>query len=400
MIGSCPHPLLAALDSCGTPAFPIELARTLREATGADAIAITEFGFRPSWAATLVEISRDPLLLGTERLQLSLLAEPVFAPGDSDRAIWSRERELADPKDPGAERRQVLHAVNTTLTSGPAGCVVATIVHVLTVGTAAIQSRARLDTLTPVLGTLWQMHLRAVNLTTERDALFEALGQRGVGAITLDRRGAPISVNRRAAEMMGASGLLALSPARLTATSATDATRLREALARAIADLDQGKRPGPQSLTLVGEAGDSEARGAALGLQVHAIATGLPQEGARAPAVVVLLQDLHRDIRPDVRANASRFALTPVEIELACHLADGRQLDAAAKHQRISIHTARKYLQQIFAKTGASRQAELVRLLVSGTIARPGAAPARMPLRRIAAGALAGPFPVQRSSVG
>lgn len=395
MIGPCPHPLLRVLDCAGTAAFPIEFARTLRDLVGADAVAVTEFGTQPSWTATIVEISRDPALLAPERLQLSRLAEPVFAPADAGAATWIREREIVAASAPATDERRVLRAVNTVLSQAAAGCIVATVAHVIEGDRTFAQSQTQIDQLGPVLRMLWHTHLRVVNLTTDRDALFEAIGQRGLGAITLDRRGAPISLNRRAAELMAASRALSLSPTRLVAVGCAEAKRLREALSAAISDLDRGMRPAMQSLTLV-----SEQTGDALRLQIHPIAAGLPQEGARAPAVVVLVQDLHRDIRPDVRANASRFALTPVELELACHLVDGRQLDAAAKHQRISIHTARKYLQQIFAKTGASRQAELVRLLISGAVARPQAPAARLSLRRIGDGTFHGAPPLQRGTHG
>lgn len=395
MIGPCPHPLLHVLDAAGTAAFPIELARTLRDLATSDAVAVTEFGTQPSWAATIVEISSDPALLAPERLQLARLAEPVFTPADAGTATWIREREIVTPAASPATERRILRAINTTLSQTATGCVVATIAHVITGERSFAPSRLQIDALAPAARLLWQSHLRIVNLTTERDALFEALGQRGLGAITLDRRGAPISLNRRAAELMAASRALSLSATRLIAIGCAEASRLRDALCTVVAELDRGTRPPAQSLTLT-----SEETGDALRLQIHPIAAGLPQEGARAPAIVVLVQDLHRDIRPDVRVNASRFALTPVELELACHLVDGRQLDAAAKHQRISIHTARKYLQQIFAKTGASRQAELVRLLISGAVARPQGSATPLSLRRIGAGAHHATQPLQRGSPG
>jgi len=88
------------------------------------------------------------------------------------------------------------------------------------------------------------------------------------------------------------------------------------------------------------------------------------------PALALLLDDPARDIAPKIRANARQHGLTAVETELACRLADGRTVDEAASDQLISVHTARKYLQQIFAKTSTSRQAELVRVPISGTVPR------------------------------
>lgn len=44
----------------------------------------------------------------------------------------------------------------------------------------------------------------------------------------------------------------------------------------------------------------------------------------------------------------------------------GERLDHAAEQLGIRVGTARNHLKSIFAKTGTSRQAQLVRLLLSG----------------------------------
>ncbi|MFM8991575.1 MAG: helix-turn-helix transcriptional regulator, partial [Alphaproteobacteria bacterium] len=119
---------------------------------------------------------------------------------------------------------------------------------------------------------------------------------------------------------------------------------------------------------------DGESR-----LRVHLCAVGLPAPGEaqRLPALALLIDDPARDIAPEIRDNARQHGLTAVETELACRLADGRTVDEAASDQRISVHTARKYLQQIFAKTSTSRQAELVRVLISGAVPRAAASARR-----------------------
>ena len=52
------------------------------------------------------------------------------------------------------------------------------------------------------------------------------------------------------------------------------------------------------------------------------------------------------------------------EANLAIKLAQGLSLAQLSAAQNISQHTARAQLKSIFAKTGASRQAELVRLVL------------------------------------
>jgi DNA-binding CsgD family transcriptional regulator len=58
------------------------------------------------------------------------------------------------------------------------------------------------------------------------------------------------------------------------------------------------------------------------------------------------------------------FGLTPAEARLAIRLSRGASLAAVADSHNISQHTARAQLKSVFAKTGVSRQAELVRLVL------------------------------------
>ena len=67
----------------------------------------------------------------------------------------------------------------------------------------------------------------------------------------------------------------------------------------------------------------------------------------------------------DDRVLRELFRLTPREAELALALALGASPRQAATELRISTETARTYLRRIFRKTRVSRQADLVRLVVS-----------------------------------
>jgi DNA-binding CsgD family transcriptional regulator len=60
----------------------------------------------------------------------------------------------------------------------------------------------------------------------------------------------------------------------------------------------------------------------------------------------------------------SHFDLTPSEARLTLRLLAGDKLQSAAVKLDISYETARGHLKNIFNKTGARRQAELVVLIV------------------------------------
>ncbi len=83
-----------------------------------------------------------------------------------------------------------------------------------------------------------------------------------------------------------------------------------------------------------------------------------------ASAVAVLIE---RNRTPpasgfDRSAIRDAFGLTQREADVACLIAEGYDLVAIARHLGIRPDTARTYLKDVFEKTGAHRQAELVAL--------------------------------------
>jgi DNA-binding CsgD family transcriptional regulator len=61
----------------------------------------------------------------------------------------------------------------------------------------------------------------------------------------------------------------------------------------------------------------------------------------------------------------AEFGLTKAEARLALRVAEGSSLASAAQAFNVKLTTIRSQLQQVFAKTGTSRQTELVALLLS-----------------------------------
>jgi DNA-binding CsgD family transcriptional regulator len=89
----------------------------------------------------------------------------------------------------------------------------------------------------------------------------------------------------------------------------------------------------------------------------------------RRPAVAVFLRD------PTGSPPASRallrklFGLTATESEIALLMIDGLTLDEAAATLGVSRNTVRAHLRGVFAKTGATRQALLVKMLLNSVAA-------------------------------
>ncbi|MDA8110526.1 MAG: hypothetical protein M0015_18180 [Betaproteobacteria bacterium] len=100
----------------------------------------------------------------------------------------------------------------------------------------------------------------------------------------------------------------------------------------------------------------------------------LPVDGALAcvagrPAALLFIRDpgSGRVLEPEVLMQL--FGFTTAEALLAGSLAGGKSLQEAARHRGIRYETARTQLKALFAKTGCTRQAELVALLAgSGSL--------------------------------
>jgi len=87
--------------------------------------------------------------------------------------------------------------------------------------------------------------------------------------------------------------------------------------------------------------------------------------GLRRAAVALLVTDPSSEIRAPVERLRRRFRLTRSEARLAAALMQGLKLRDAADQAGLTYETARWYMKTTFQKTGATRQADLVRLLLS-----------------------------------
>ncbi|WP_165793453.1 DNA-binding response regulator [Hyphococcus luteus] len=88
-------------------------------------------------------------------------------------------------------------------------------------------------------------------------------------------------------------------------------------------------------------------------------AAGGPQD---QPFFNVLVLDPARRSMPEAAEIAAALNLTPSEARIVHGLAEGDNMEEAARRAGVSLSTARSYLKTVFSKTGVSRQAELVRL--------------------------------------
>jgi len=88
-----------------------------------------------------------------------------------------------------------------------------------------------------------------------------------------------------------------------------------------------------------------------------------------AGGALICLYLFAADDDPAVDPNLLRgmFGLTPSESRLAAALASGLALEAAAQAEGWTLNSAKTYLKSVFGKLGVSRQADLVRVVLTST---------------------------------
>ena len=221
------------------------------------------------------------------------------------------------------------------------------------------RDREVLSLLTPHLRQALAIYGRLNQMTSERDIYAGAVDQLSVATIILDEKGNLINTNAMASALLSEGDGLSLRGKRLHIEGRNTNRELQAALASVIGAQQSGETSLVKALRVPRPGGRS-----ALGLVVRPVPMSEWSEGQVGPCVAVFISD------PDQRDSASQqtlgelFSLTPAEANVAILLARGLSLAEVSKAQNISPHTARAQLKSIFAKTGVSRQAELVRMVI------------------------------------
>jgi DNA-binding CsgD family transcriptional regulator/PAS domain-containing protein len=204
-----------------------------------------------------------------------------------------------------------------------------------------------------------QIYGKLHRMTSERDIYAGAIDQLSVATIILDDKGRVLNTNAVASALLKDSDGLCLRGQLLH----IDGHNLNRQLQTALASVISAQQCGETSLVRALRVPRSHGR-SALGLIIRPAPAIEGSEGQSGPCATVFISD------PDLQGSASQqtlgqlFGLSPAEANLTILLARGLSLAEVSEAQHISPHTARAQLKSIFAKTGVSRQAELVRMVI------------------------------------
>lgn len=212
------------------------------------------------------------------------------------------------------------------------------------------------------LGRLLLPHLRkAVAIsdildvrTIERARLTEALDALRCGVVLTDGQGSILHANNSAEQMMRNDGPIRNANRVLMASTPSATRELRSAIAQAARDETRSA----ETKTAIRITGDDcpPVYAHVLSMTAGDLRTRLQPEAAAAIFID------RADELGGAALLARAFGLTAAEERTVESLMAGHTLAEAASHLGIAQSTAKTHLDHIFAKTGVSRQTDLVRL--------------------------------------
>ena len=189
---------------------------------------------------------------------------------------------------------------------------------------------------------------------TEADAI--------LAVIIVDAAARILFASRKAETVLADEGGLAMDGSAVSAQDPAAARALRRLIAGCagnpggaggIVDVSRGDRRSPLHVLVAPAERETE----------HSDMCWL---GIGRPAAILIVIDREQKHRLDKEQLRRRFGLTSAEASVAIEILKGDGAKMAAMRLGILPSTARSHLKHVFAKTGAVRQADLVRLLLQG----------------------------------
>jgi DNA-binding CsgD family transcriptional regulator/PAS domain-containing protein len=223
--------------------------------------------------------------------------------------------------------------------------------------------------LMPHLRRAVQLHAQLDHLNIQRELFAGTMNRMRLGVISLAADGSIREINDEAQRILAEHDGIERAGRALSVARQSESRELQRLIHKAIEAGHAGQGPGMvDAMSITRPSGRSR-----FGIVVRSLPTSHQPEGLLRPAAVLMLRDPEQSGLPDSRDMVQRlFGLTRSEADLALCLAEGCTLDEAAEKMHVTRNTARTYLRFIFSKTGVTRQAMLVRMLL-GSVASLGA---------------------------
>jgi DNA-binding CsgD family transcriptional regulator len=223
------------------------------------------------------------------------------------------------------------------------------------------EEAARLGVMLRAVGSAWRMERSARARVAHTGAAWNVLNRLTLGIILLDHKGQIAAVNLKALEVLRRGDTLTAFNGSLSLSLPQENLQLQAILGEFLASLPQ--QPPESSKALAVSRPDGKA---SIHLILTRVTNGTAAHGNRQNLIAVFLSDPEQLGTPREEWLQDLYGLTRVESRLAVLMCQGLTPDEIAKKLRISVHTVRAYLKDVFLKMGVNRQAAMVRRLVDG----------------------------------
>lgn len=194
-----------------------------------------------------------------------------------------------------------------------------------------------------------------------RQVALDALDVMPMGVMLVTVGGAVLGANHVARDVMGARDVLAVGRGGLEFIRDGRRTRFRELIADKMKTPLANRLPQPMAFPLARPGGLRP-----LSVLVCPVRMLHENAGWEQPAAVVFIGDPDRSNEIDESRLRQLYGLTAAEARVAALLARGHRLDDIAMRLDVAYETTRKHLKKVLAKAETDRQAELVRMVVTG----------------------------------
>lgn len=272
--------------------------------------------------------------------------------------------------------KDVAHCVGACLSRRDGVCSNLTVTRSLTRGPFQDAELRLIRLLLPHVRQALDLHERLGDLRAAHAAAEDVLDRLPQGVMVLDACGRPLFVNRAASTVVAQRDGLSITGGHVEVGRPAERQALRGLLHRAAQ----------------ASAGESLRAGGAMAVSrpsmkrpysILVTPLRLPIASEAEAAATLVVSDPDRPSSLDMRTVTQAYGLSPAESCVVDMLAVGESLERVADRLCLSPDTVRWHVKRIYRKTGTTRLAALVRLLLNGSMARPAQEPsfARQPVQ-------------------
>lgn len=223
----------------------------------------------------------------------------------------------------------------------------------------------RFEAMLPHLGNSLRLRSLVLESRAQRGDLQRVLDAMSVPACVLDGVGGVLCVSRRASQCLAQLPTVELKLELLTSSQPKLAESIRGAVTEAAALADVSARGLTRSPRVVVVERPRQRSAAMLFFPLLRDHT-LRSEGGPRARVLMVLHDPEHTAKLDPLVLQQLYGLTPTEAQLAAALAAGHSVLQFALARGSAEQTVRVHLKRVLDKTKTGRQADLVRVLLSG----------------------------------